>query len=150
MNVTVSGANDLEALAKRIREAGDARKGLKSQLTKAITAATKPLKAEAKKAAAAQLPQSGGLAARVAKTSITTKTLTGRDPAVKIVAKGTALSTDRGYVTHPTFGNRDAWVRQSITGRGWFTSTMQAGAPTVQRGLVEAMDDIANQIDRGI
>ncbi len=149
MDVRVTGAQDLEALAKRIREAGDARKGLKSQLTKAITRATKPLKADAKRAAAARLPQSGGLAARVAKTSITTKTLTGRDPAVKIVAKGTALSTDRGYVTHPTFGNRDAWVRQPVAS-GWFTDTIADGAPTVRREVIEAMDDIANQIDRGL
>lgn len=150
MELRVTGAEDLAALAKRIRESGDARKGLKSELTKGIVRATKPLRIEAQKKAGSSLPSSGGLAARVAKSKLSTKTLTGTNPAVKIVATGTALTTDRGYVSHPVFGNRDAWVKQPVKGAGWFSQTMQDGAPTVRRELIEAMQDIADKIDKGI
>jgi len=149
VEVTVRGANQLADLAKRLRAEGDAGKGLKRELVKGITRATKPMRAEAKREAKTRLPKSGGLAAIVGRSSITTKTRTGRDPGVTILAKGVAArSTDRGFVKHPVFGNREAWVTQAVA-PGWFTDTMQNASPAVRREILEAMNTVARQIARG-
>jgi uncharacterized protein YbjQ (UPF0145 family) len=145
MDVTVRGADDLARVAKRLRETGD--KELKRELYRGLQRATKPLKANAQKAAGAQLPQSGGLAAIVARSRLTTKVLTGKNPAVKIVAKGTAVTTDKGFVRHPVFGG--AWVTQKVQG-GWFSETLADGADEVRAELIEAMNDVAKSIDGGI
>lgn len=148
MDLRIQGADQLGDLAKRLRAAGESGKGLKRELYRGLNRATKPLRAEAQQAAASKLPQSGGLAARVAKSKFTTKTLTGRDPAVAIVAKGTAASTDRGFVSHPVFGRPGSYVRQSVEG-GWFTETMRDGAPAVRNELIDAMKAVADQIEGG-
>lgn len=144
MDLQIRGADQLGDLAKQLRAAGESGKGLKRELYRGMNRATKPLRAKAQQAAASTLPQSGGLAAEVARSRFTTKTLTGRNPAVAIVAKGTAASTDRGFVRHRVFG-KGPWVRQAVQG-GWFTNTIRAGAPTVRRELIEAMSDVADQI----
>lgn len=147
MDLTIKGADQLGDLAKRLRAAGESGKGLKRELYRGMNRATKPLRVEVQKSAAARLPQSGGLAARVAKTKFTTKILTGRNPGVSIVGKGVAASTDKGFVMHPVFG-RGPLVRQSVEG-GWFTETLRDGAPTVRKELIQAMQDVANQIEKG-
>jgi len=71
---------------------------------------------------------------------------------VTIQAKGDAVrSTDRGTIRHPVFqqpGRPVVWVTQSVT-PGWFTDTMQSGAPVVRKELLEAMENVARQIARG-
>lgn len=146
MDLQIKGADQLGDLAKQLRAAGESGKGLKRELYRGLNRATKPLRQEAQQAAASSLPQSGGLAAVVAKSKFTTKILTGRNPAVAIVAKGAAASTDKGFVMHRVFG-RGPLVRQSVEG-GWFTATLKAGAPTVRKELIEAMSDVADQIRR--
>lgn len=147
MDLSIKGTDELGDLAKALRAAGDSGKGLKRELYRGMNRATKPLRAEAQKAAASRLPQSGGLAARVAKTKMTTRILTGRNPGVSIQPKGTALSTDRGYVKHPVFGNKGRWVTQTVEG-GWFSDTMRGAAPSVRKELIQAMSDVADQIKR--
>jgi len=148
MDVRVRGAEQLGDLSKRLRAAGDQGKGLRRELYRGINRATKPLKADAQKAAADRLPQSGGLAGIVAKSKFSTRTRTGRNPSVSIQAKGTAAqATDKGIIRHRVFG-RDVWVTQQVP-PGWFTETMQAGAPHVRRELLEAMENVVRQIARG-
>lgn len=142
VSLQIKGAEQFGDLARSLRAAGD--KDLKRELYRGLNRAAKPLKAEAKKSAAATLPKSGGLAARVAKSKFSTRTRTGRDPGVSIVVTGTALSTDRGYVSHPVFGT-GAWVRQSVKG-GWFSNTMRRSAPVARREVIKAMDDVADKI----
>lgn len=145
MDLSIRGADQLGDLANQLRAAGDSGKGLKRELYRGLNRATKPLRAEAQKAAAAKLPQSGGLAAVVAKSKFSTKTLTGRNPAVAVVAKGTAASSDRGFVKHPVFGNKGNWVTQTVEG-GWFSDTLRDGAPLVRKELIEAIETVADQI----
>lgn len=144
MDLRIRGAEQLGDLAKQLRAAGDSGKGIRRELYAGINRATKPLKAEAKQAAASKLPKSGGLAAVVAKSKLSTRTRAGRDPGVTITAKGVGMTTDRGYVRHPVF-NTGAWVRQSVPS-GWFTETMRDAAPAVRKELLEAMDDVADKI----
>lgn len=150
VDLRITGANELGALARRLRAEGEAGKGLRKELFRGINRATKPLKAEAKAAAARELPQAGGLAQVVARSRFTTRTRTGaRSAGVSIVAKGTAVrTTNRGMVRHPVFGNKKVWVTQDVE-PGWFTDTMQRAAPLVQRQLLAAMHDVANRIARG-
>jgi hypothetical protein len=148
MDLQIRGGEQLGDLARQLRAAGESGKGLKRELYAGMNRATKPLRAEAQKAAGSRLPHSGGLAALVAKSKLSTKILTGRDPGVSIVANGlAAILADRGYVIHPVFGNREAWVRQSVPG-GWFSDTMRNAAPAVRSELINAMDDVADQIRR--
>lgn len=147
MDLRIRGAEELGDLAKRLRAAGDSGKGLKRELYAGMNRATKPLRADAQKAAAEKLPQSGGLAALVAKSKFSTRIRTGRNPGVTIVGKGSAAATtDKGFVIHPVFGR--GRVRQSVA-PGWFTNTMRSGAPTVRKELTEAIENVADQIRKG-
>jgi hypothetical protein len=146
MDLRITGGEELGDLSRALKAAGAT--GLRRELYRGINRATKPLKAKAQKAAAAELPQSGGLAALVARTKFSTRTRAGGDPGVTIMAKGTALATDKGYVSHPVFGNRDAWVRQPVQGAGWFSNTMRESASDVRKEILEAMEDVADQIRR--
>lgn len=148
MNLEIRGANQLADLSKRLKAAGEDGKGLRRELYRGIQRSTKPLKADAR-ANTSRLPQSGGLAALIAKGKLTTKTRAGgANVGVRIVAKGTAVrSTDKGLVRHRVFG-RDVWVTQPVP-PGWFTDAMQAGAPQVRREVLDAMQTVARKIARG-
>lgn len=148
MDLTIKGADDLGDLARRLRAAGESGKGLKRELYRGMNRATKPLRADAQKSAATRLPQSGGLAARVARERFSTRIRTGRDPGVSIVGKtSAAATTDRGFVVHPVFGR--GRVRQAVE-PGWFTDTLSAGAPLVRKELIDAMENVADQIEKGL
>jgi hypothetical protein len=143
----IKGADQLGDLAKRLRAQGDSGKGLKKELVSSINRATKPVRADAKRAAKDRLPQRGGLAALVARAPMRTKTATGRNPGVSIVTKGDAVrSTDRGMVRHPVF-NTGAWVRQPVP-PGWFTDTMRRSSPLVRHEVLRAMRVVAQRIAR--
>lgn len=150
VDVRITGADQLGDLGKRLRSAGEDGKGLRKELYRGINRATKPAKADAKAAAARELPQRGGLARLVASSRFSTRTRTGgRNVGVSIVAKGTAVrTTDRGFLRHPVFGNREVWVTQRVD-PGWFTETLQKSAPKVRREVLDAMRDVAEQIARG-
>jgi hypothetical protein len=146
MDLRITGGEELGDLSRALKSAGAT--DLRRELYRGINRATKPLKAKAQQAAGANLPQSGGLAALVGRSKFSTRTLAGRDPRVSITVKGTALATDKGYVSHPVFGNRGAWVRQPVSGAGWFSNTMRESASDVRKEILEAMEDVADQIRR--
>jgi len=141
------GAEKLAALAKRLKGAP---KELRSELTKAVTKAVVPLKKAAKTSARDRLPQQGGLARRVAKTTLRHKRKSaGRDVGIRIEAQTNAvkdpLRIDRGRAKHPTYGHKP-WVLQDVR-KGWFTDPLEAGAPEVRQDLTAAMDTVARKIE---
>lgn len=146
MSLEVQGGDQLAALAKRFK---DAPKELRSGFTKAITKAVVPLKKAAKRSAQDRLPARGGLARRVAKTTLRHKRRAGASAGIRIEANTNAvkdpLRLDRGRAKHPTYGHKP-WVLQDVR-KGWFTDPMQEGAPLVRRELTTVMDDIARQIE---
>jgi len=145
--IEIQGADKLARVAKALRQAGD--KELSKELYKALNRATKPMRAEAKKAAASKLPRAGGLNKRVARARMSTRRRAGKDPGVKIVATGMEqlAMTDQGHVRHPVWGNRGRWVNQPIPqAKGWFTEPMEAGAANARREIVKAIDDVAKKI----
>ncbi len=145
-DIKVTGAEDFLALSKALKKAG--RTDMRKALAKGLKDATKPLIADTK-AATSRLPQSGGLAARVAKAPQTVKVLTGKTAGVKIAVGGkggAARMADTGRVRHPVFG-RPVFVTQSVD-PGWFTQTLEDGAPVVRPKLIDAIEAVAAQIVR--
>jgi len=146
----VRGAEDFLRLSKALKGAGalDLRKELHREMSKAA----RPLIPQARAAARLQLPQRGGLAARIAKkTPIRAQVRTGVDTAgVRITAgkrRSAAWTADQlGYVWHPVYGNRKAWAR-TCTREGWFSSTLDANSAKAIRPAIEAaMGTIAAKV----
>lgn len=145
--VETRGADQFKRVARALREAGD--KELRAELYKAINRRVKPLSQDAKRNAAASLPQSGGLAARVARTRITARRRTGRNPGLSLVAQRNAVKDprriDRGMVRHPVFGRGSVLQRVEP---GWFSEPMLRGAPRVRRELVLALTVVERKLSR--
>jgi hypothetical protein len=147
-NFEVRGMEKFEKVAKALKQAGD--KELRKELYSALNRATKPMRANAKKAARRQLPQAGGLNKRVAAARLSTKgRIVKGDPRVEVVAKGLEqlAMTDQGMVRHPAFGDRGRWVNQPIPeAEGWFTNAMLDGKQDAQREIIHALDDVAKKL----
>jgi hypothetical protein len=148
VSVEIRGVEQLAALSKALKAAGD--KELQSELSKGISAATRPMINSVKQSARAQLPQRGGLAKRVAATSIrTSRTRQGvRLRARNANLKGLA-AIDRGIVRHPVFGNRNEWVTQRVN-PGFWTEPLEASAPEARREIEAAMRTVIQKIDRAV
>jgi hypothetical protein len=149
VSLRVEGADKLGVLAKELKRVGD--KELSKELYSALNRATKAMRAEAKKNAADNLPKTGGLNNRVAKARLSTRRRAGRNPGVRIVAKGLDQLDliDKGYVRHPVHGHRDRWTLQSIPqAKDWFTGPMEDGADDVRKEILGAIDEVAKKLER--
>jgi hypothetical protein len=139
--IEVQGAEQFAQLAKRLRDA--ANKDLQQEMSKQITAAMRPLTAAIRASAASTLPQSGGLAGRIAASSMRTRR---RASGISLTASNayTLKMLDAGSVRHPVFG-RGSWVTQSVT-PGWWTKPTTAFAPQARAAVQKALDDVAAKI----
>jgi hypothetical protein len=150
VDISVQGANELAVIVRRLKEIGD--KDLRKELYAGINRATKPLKQDVKEAAARDLPQRGGLASVIASSKLTTaKRGGGRNPGVRITGKlaGHDLSSiDRGRLRHPVFGNKNVWVNQTVAA-GFFSKTIEAGAPKVRAELLDVLESVARRLVDG-
>jgi hypothetical protein len=151
MELEIRGANQLAQVSKALKAQGEAGKGARKELYKAIQRGTKQLKKDVQANALAELPHRGGLAATVASSKLATKTRGGgQGVGVKIVATGKKVSDlksmDKGKLRHPVYG-RGAWVMQSVP-PGWFTKPLEEGADVVRKELLRAMDDVIRAIER--
>lgn len=171
--VEVAGGEQLAALYRRVREAGD--NDLRRELLRGIRVAVKPLPVAVKAAARSTLPSRGGLAGMVAGASITSRTRTTasrqQDVGVRLIGqrerdrskaarkgkKGAErppsrfvdiAAVDRGVIRHPVFGNREAWVSQQVR-PGFWSGTINERADEVERDIVQAMDRVAAKIADG-
>ncbi len=146
----VTGADQFVKLSKALKNAG--RTDLRRDLNKRLRDAGKPLIAKTREAArSGRLPDSGGLAALVAKEPQRVVVSTGRDPGVKIVVGrkgGGARAANRGEVRHPVFGRSGSFVTQQIEGAGWFDATLADAAPTVLPFLEKALNDVVDRVGR--
>jgi hypothetical protein len=141
----VSGADDLNLLAKRLKEQSG--NELKKELLRGLRETNKPTIGRIKDSARSNLPKRGGLADRVARESIGTRTrLTGDSAGVRIQRKR-GRSLNEGRLRHPVFGNRKVWKEQSVS-KDWFDKPIEDDAPAIRRGLQRVMEDIAAKIAR--
>ncbi len=141
--VHATGSAKLQAVSRAVRAMDD--KELKKRFYAGLNRAVKPLKVDAKDSARKRLPQRGGLAKRVARTTISTRRLSS---GISLVAKPNAVddpaAINRGRVKHPTFGHQPSVVQ--VVKAGWFTGPMAAGAPLVREELVKVLDQVAADI----
>lgn len=150
ISVDVSGRKQLAELAERINAAAD--RGIRRELTKALNESTEPAKDAVRQSALDLLPKSGGLAALVAASRISTRTsLRGRNPSVRItqrLAGHDLKAIDRGRLRHPVFGNRSTWVSQTVPA-GYWTTPMERNARRTRREVVFAMQRVSRMVARG-
>jgi len=143
----IRGAGELEKLAKRLKDTGG--NDLKKELLRGIRETNKPTIAKVRKSAAENLPRRGGLAAKVAKEPIGTRTrLTGNSAGVTISRKrGRGLN--EGRLRKPLFGNRERWYDQPVV-KDWFNKPIEDDATQIRNGLQKVMQDVAAKIARGL
>lgn len=148
MDIVVTGGDELYAVAKRLRGAD---KTIRKELLQGIRDGAKPITAAVKASARTDLPRRGGLAALIGKSSVRVQTKTAaRTAGVRIVATNehNIYGMDRGQLRHPTFGNRGAWVSQSIRS-GWFTDPIDKAADGLRVHVAAAIDRAADQLENG-
>lgn len=142
-DITIVGANELDAVAKRLKAQGESGKGLRKELLKGLREGAKPLKVAVRDSAESVLPHR--IAVTVKKgVSIRTRA-TGRQAGVRVIAKqGRGL--DDGRLRHPLFGNRKRWYQQDIE-PGWFTKPLEEHAPAVRVELLRVINHIARKVE---
>lgn len=147
----VEGAHELEAIAKRLKAVG--RGDLRKELLAGIRKEGKPAVAAVRASARARLPQRGGLAEIVGRSSFRVRTrLTGNQAGVQITGTGRSVkglrSINAGRLRHPVFGQRDAWAEQ-VVAKGFFDEPIEDRADNIRRGINKVLADIAKKVERG-
>ena len=153
----VSGAEEFVRLAANLKTADPV---LQKAMLRQIRDAGKPIAHDMKAGIRAQLPNRGGLASRAAGAPIGIRTrATGRQAGIRLQANGSKRSVtsrtlqsmdDSGSWRKPTFGHQP-WTTQTAGAvKGWFTEPAQEAKPEIQRKVMEAMQETARHITRGI
>lgn len=143
VDVTIEGAEKLQALAKALKQVGD--KELRKELFSSLQRATKPTREKVRANLAADLPHAGGLAAIMAASRLSTRTrAAGKNPAVRIEAKAPhdLRSMDKGRIRHPVYGNRKKWATQQIE-PGVFSKPIEEDAPQIRDEILSGMESVA-------
>ena len=144
-------ADELEALAFRLRRAGDTE--LVREVTRAMRDAVVPVQAEIRAGLKPHLPDRYAEELDADLRLGTNVRTTGSDPGVSITGqtlsgKNRALrKIDAGILRHPVYGNREVWRDQELPSvePGWFTGPAEAAAPRVRAGIERALEDVANR-----
>src|SRR5262249_33103881 len=90
---------------------------------------------------------------------VTVSRLTGRNPAVRLVAGSVVRRRRRklkrlneGFLTHPLFGDRERWFTQAAPGGGmrpgFFTDEAGRSAPEIRDKILRAMQEVADKAAR--
>ena len=142
--IRVEGWQKFVAVARLLRSVDD--KALVKEFYAGINRSTKPLIPAVRKSALSTLPSSGGLAKRIAGSSITTqRRMSGRTAGVRLVAtNGYDIgSINRGRVRHLVFGHKP-WKNQAVRPNFW-DRPMEDGAPAVEQALLRVMDEVSRK-----
>lgn len=156
LQMGMTGADDLKALAKKIRKVSEP-KQIRKDLTKGLKAGAKPA-AEKVKAAALALPdtpgnKSTGLRRKMARVTNVQVRTGGNQAGVAVRLSRARMGdqaalptvTNKGQWRHPVHGNRKVWVTQTSR-RGWFDEANRRAAPMVRKSLKKTIDDIEKRL----
>lgn len=160
LEVRVAGAHQLEALARRLREAGD--RSLPTELRRALSKAAKPLEADVRAHVGLYLPNRyAAVLERSMKFAVSVRT-SGRSPSVTIVFTAKGVRHERqiktldnpGLLRHPVFarGPRRTWhwARKPQRVRpGFWSDQVEDHKPRIRRDMHAAMHDVAEKITKG-
>lgn len=144
----IRGGEDVAALVKRINQHGDA-KAIKREMFAGINRATKEVRADMKQAPAKVLPGAYGAAVSkdfTARTSAKGGAFAGVTIWTKAKNRDLLRMNRDGRLRHMLFGDRRFWWSQSVP-REFLDDAFDASRPEVQRGVVNAMEDIARKIE---
>lgn len=149
--IEVSGAEQLAALSKRLKEAGE--KGLQRELNKGIREAVEPFREAVRQSALNKLPRKGGLAQRVADQVVPRprKVNNSKGVGLRLIATGrqgmrSLAALDAGKIRHPVFGDTEKWVSQLVQAHVWSQPAEDLG-PGVARQVQAAINRVVRQID---
>lgn len=148
-------ASELEAAAVRLRRAGQ--DDLARELTAAMRHAVAPVPGQIRDGLSSHMPDryADELNAGLDIKTITRSGSATTDAVVTVYAQpvGPARKLkrlDRGFITHPLFGDREHWYTQEGTPGtgpgmhpGFFTGTCQDAEPRVRDALEKALRDVA-------
>lgn len=96
-----------------------------------------------------------GLRATIARAVRTTAKASGKSASVRVEVNTKLLPEDQrelpwwinaGAWRHPVFGNRETWVQQTVTPKGWFDRSMRKNGGKVRDGAVKVIGDINRKI----
>jgi hypothetical protein len=144
-------STDLSHLQRRLKAAGAG--DLRKELLRGFRTELKPGVGLVRESARANLPRTGGLAERVAKSSFGVRTrLTGASVGVEIRGTGKRgarglRSMNEGKLRHPVWGNRKVWKDQAIEA-GWFSDPLEARRPQYLSSVQRIMRDVAKKIGK--
>jgi hypothetical protein len=169
----VDGANQLDALAKRLRGMENG-KVMRKSLTKRLGAAAKPLIPEIRSAvkgipshgargsahdarAAQTRSATGNLRDSIARAVQQKTSLSGKQVGVRLRVDGSKMPAGQEQLPaymegikpwrHPLFGNRHDWYRQSP--HPFFWKTIQPHVGAMRSEVAEVLNDVAEQITHG-
>lgn len=149
MDIKVTGVDEFAKVARQLKELGD--KDLRRDLYAGLNRSVKPLIRDVKDATGDYLPERGGHADLVeAELKVKSRKRSSRDPAIFLIGKAGSrdvASLNRGRVRHPLYGNRKRWYDTRIK-PGFWSKTLEEGAPVVRREIVEVLRKIAAKIGR--
>lgn len=146
-DITITGADELVAVGRRLKAAGDKGKdGVLATMRREINAETKPMRQAAKRRIQSALPQRGGLA-KWAGGLPSASVKVERDRAsvkVRLDKRGHDLASmnRRGIARHPVFGNRKVWASTDVP-RGFFEDSVTPEAR-------ELRDKVSTAIGRAV
>lgn len=151
LDIDLRGADDVDALVRRIRTHADA-KALRKELYAGLNRVTKGVREDMKANIGPSLPSRGGLAALVmAKVSLTTSATSGGNPGVRIRARHKTYDLKRlneGRLRHPVWGNRGVWVEQTAgVDAGFLDEAFDKNKPEITRGIQRVLADIARKVE---
>lgn len=151
------GVLAFQLLAKRLRQAGS--EGLRRELNTQINRAVKPVVAQIRTGLPDHMPtRYAGVLDPDLQLSIHQRSAS--DPGVTVTAtnRGTQKrklkQLEAGLLTHPLFGDREHWYRQTPENSkkmspGYFTGPLNDAQPQVRDAILEAMIRTAQQITGG-
>ena len=146
---STKGAEDLLAVSKRLKEAGQT--GVRKELNRGLQQAAKPLIPKVR-AAAEKLPSRGGMNTHYARKRYRAQVRTGqRTAGVRIVAPKTDPRVDgEGRVAHPVFGRPQSTVVQQVPeAKGFFSETLAGEGQAIQADLRAVLNDFTTRIAKG-
>ena len=147
----IRGADDVDALVKRIGSHADA-KAIRKEMFAGLNRSTKEVRADMKDAIGSALPSRGGLAKSVqSSTRFSTSAKSGRNAGVTIWARSKGATASRantaGMVRHPVFGGR-RWVTQTAGVRkGFLDESFDKQKPEITRDIKRVMEDIGRKVE---
>ena len=146
VDLRITGADQLKKLGADFKKAGAG--DLRKEMLAEFRAEARPLIVDVRRSAGDVLPRRGGLAARVARSTIrAANRLSGSAVGMRITANNSISlrQVDAGTVRHPLFGNRNFWYTQPVT-PGWFDKPFQKNVDELRRRVIATMDRFAAKL----